>query len=71
MKGRKPKDPILEVLDGNRGKKKQQEPVEIPTDFPSQPKHFGGEYAETWGAVKVVLQDNGCPVRSSDVSRAE
>ena len=71
MKGRKPKDPILEVLDGNRGKKKQPEPVEIPTDFPVMPKHFGGEYAETWGAVKVALQDNGYPIRSSDVFSLE
>ena len=71
MKGRKPKDPILKVLEGNRGKKKQQEPVGISTDFPAMPKHFRGEYAETWGAVKVALQDNGYPVRSSDVFALE
>ena len=71
MKGRKPKDLILKVLEGNRGKRKQSEPVEIPTDYPSQPKHFRGEYAETWGAAKVVLQDNGYPVRSSDVCSLE
>ena len=52
-------------------KKKQREPVEIPTDYPAMPKHFSGEYAETWGAAKVVLQDNGYPVRSSDVFSLE
>ncbi len=71
MKGRKPKDSVLSVLDGGRGKRRQPQPVEIPTDFPAKPDHLEGEYAEVWGAVKAVLEDNGCPVRSSDVFSLE
>ena len=71
MRGRKPKDPVLSVLDGGRGKRRQSQPVEIPTDFPAKPDHLEGDCAKVWGALSVALQDNGCPVRSSDIFALE
>ena len=67
VKGRKPKDARLGVLDGGRGKRRQSQPVEIPTDYPRKPEHLEGDCAKVWSALNVALQDNGCPVRSSDV----
>ena len=71
MKGRKPKDARPSVLDGGRDKRRQPQPVEIPTDYPRKPDHLEGDYAEVWSALEVALQDNGCPVRSSDVFALE
>jgi phage terminase small subunit len=71
VKGRKPKDPVLSVLDGGRGKRRQPQPVEIPTDYPRKPDQLEGDCAEVWSALSVALQDNGCPVRSSDVFALE
>ena len=66
MRGRKPKDSVLGVLDGGRGKRRQPEPVEIPTDYPRKPDGLEGAYAEVRSALRVALQDNGYPVRTSD-----
>ena len=69
VRGRKPKHPDLEVLDGGRGKKAAPPEVESPTAYPEMTEGF--EHAELWKQLRVVFEENGTPIRSSDVFAIE
>ena len=64
-RGRKPKHPGLEVLDGGRGKRAQPQTVEIPSEYPAYPEDF--PHRELWARVQTLFQENGVPIRSTDI----
>ena len=68
-RGRKPKHPGLEVLDGGRGKRAQPQTVEIPSEYPAFPPDF--EHSELWAQLQGIFEENGTPIRSSDVFAIE
>ena len=68
-RGRKPKHPSLEVLDGGRGKRSQPQDVELPGDYPACPADF--KEHEIWAEVQSLFEENGVPVRSTDVYAIE
>ena len=63
-RGRKPKHPGLEVLDGGRGKRRLPQTVEIPGEYPACPPDF--EHPELWAQLQGIFEENGTPTRSSD-----
>ena len=79
IRGRKPKHPGLEVLDGGRGKKAAKPELDLPTGYPAMPAEWkkaeGNEPAighpELWTQLQTIFQDNGTPIRSSDVFSIE
>ena len=68
-RGRKPKHPGLELLDGGRSKKAAQPDVESPTDYPPMREDFN--HAELWVQLRTLFEENGAPIRSSDVFAIE
>ena len=68
-RGRKPKHPGLELLDGGRGKKAAKPDVESPTDYPPMREDF--EHVELWGQLHSLFEENGTPIRSTDVFAIE
>ena len=64
LRGRKPKHPALEVLDGGRGKRAQPQPVEIPSAYPACPPDF--DHPELWAELQGIFEENGTPIRSTD-----
>ena len=68
-RGRKPKHPGLEVLDGGRGKRAQPQTVEIPSEYPACPPDF--ERKELWAEIQGLFEENGVPVRSTDIYAIE
>ncbi len=68
-RGRKPKHPGLELLDGGRGKNAAKPDVESPTDYPPMREDF--EHAGLWAQLRTLFEDNGTPIRSSDVFAIE
>ena len=69
LKGRKPKHPGLELLDGGRGKKATQPDVESPTDYPPMGEDF--EHPELWTQLRGLFEENGTPIRSTDLFAIE
>ena len=69
LRGRKPKHPGLEVLDGGRNKRRAPQSVEIPGGYPECPPEF--EHAKVWKQLRVTFEENGTPIRSSDVFAIE
>ena len=69
LRGRKTKHPSLEVLDGGRGKHRQPRIVEIPGEYPACPPDF--EHPELWAELQSIFEENGTPIRSSDVFAIE
>ncbi len=67
--GRKPKHPGLELLDGGRSKKASRPDVELPTEYPPMREDF--EHAALWDQVRVLFEENGTPIRSTDVFAIE
>ena len=68
-RGRKPKHPGLELLDGGRGKKGRRPLIEVPTEYPAMRKDF--EHAALWAQLHGLFEENGTPIRSSDVFAIE
>ena len=68
-RGRKPKHPGLELLDGGRGKKAAKPDVESPTDYPPMREDFN--HVELWTQLQTLFEENGTPIRSSDVFAIE
>ncbi len=68
-RGRKPKHQGLEILDGGRGKKAAKPDVESPTDYPPMRKDF--KHVELWGQLRTLFEENGTPIRSTDVFAIE
>ena len=66
LRGRKPKHPGLELLDGKRG---QPQAVEIPGEYPTCPPEF--EHPELWAQLQTIFEENGTPIRSTDVFAIE
>ena len=64
LRGRKPKHPSLEVLDGGRNKRGLPRTVEIPGEYPACPPDF--EHSELWAELQGIFAENGTPIRSSD-----
>ena len=69
LKGRKPKHPGLELLDGGRGKRAAPQAVQIPGEYPACPPDF--EHPELWAKLQRIFEENGTPIRSSDVFAIE
>ena len=69
FRGRKPKHPALEVLDGGRGKRRLPRTVEIPGAYPACPPDF--EHSELWAELQGIFEENGTPIRSTDVFAIE
>ena len=67
MRGRKPKDPYFNTLDGGRSKKRRRESTEIAGDYPTKPRGLTGEAGKVWHTLRLVFQDNGMLIRSTDV----
>ncbi len=68
-RGRKPKHPGLEVLDGGRGKRAQPQTIEIPSEYPACPPDF--KRKELWAEIQTLFEENGVPVRSTDIYAIE
>ena len=68
-RGRKPKHPGLELLDGGRGKKASQPDVESRADYPPMREDFA--HPELWVQLRSLFEENGTPIRSSDVFAIE
>ena len=68
LKGRKPKHPSLEILDGGRNKRRLPQAVEIP-EYPACAPDF--EHPELWAELQGIFEENGTPIRSSDVFAIE
>ena len=64
LRGRKPKHPTLEILDGGRGKRRPPRTVEIPSEYPACPPDF--EHSELWAELQGIFEENGTPIRSTD-----
>ena len=64
LRGRKPKHPRLEILDGGRNKRGQPRTVEIPSEYPACPPDF--DHPELWAELQGIFEDNGTPIRSTD-----
>ena len=64
LRGRKPKHPGIEVLDGGRNKRRAPQSVEIPGGYPECPPEF--EHPKVWKQLRVLFEENGTPIRSSD-----
>jgi len=64
LKGRKPKHPGLELLDGGRGKRATPQAVQIPGEYPACPADF--EHSELWAELRRIFEENGTPIRSTD-----
>ncbi len=69
LRGRKPKHPALEVLDGGRGKRRLPRTVEIPGEYPACPPDF--EHSELWAELLRIFEENGAPIRTTDVFAVE
>ena len=68
-RGRKPKHPGLELLDGGRSKKAIRPDGESPTDYPPMRKEFA--HPELWVQLRTLFEENGTPIRSTDVFAIE
>ena len=68
-RGRKPKHPGLELLDGGRSKKAVQPDVESPTDYPPMREDFA--HPALWKQLRTLFEENGTPIRSTDVFAIE
>ena len=68
-RGRKPKHPGLELLDGGRSKKAVQPDVESPTGYPPMRQEFA--HPELWVQLQTLFEENGTPIRSTDVFAIE
>lgn len=55
MKGRKPKPPVLKVINGNPGKREIPESPEVTPAIPTKPAHLKGLASETWDAIAPEL----------------
>ena len=64
LRGRKPKHPSLEVLDGGRNKRGRPRIVEIPGQYPACPPDF--EHPVLWAELQGIFEENGTPIRSTD-----
>ena len=64
LRGRNPKHPGLELLDGGRGKRAAPQAVEIPSGYPACPPHF--DHPELWAELQGIFEENGTPIRSTD-----
>ncbi len=69
IRGRKPKHPGLELLDGGRGKRAAPQAVQIPGEYPACPADF--EHPELWAQLQRIFEENGTPIRSSDMFAIE
>ena len=69
LRGRKPKHPGLDLLDGGRNKRGLPQAVEIPGGYPVCPPDF--EHPELWAQLQTIFEENGAPIRSSDVFAIE
>ena len=69
LKGRKPKHPGLELLDGGRGKRATPQAVQIPGEYPACPADF--EHSELWAELRRIFEENGTPIRTTDVFAVE
>ena len=56
-------------MDGGRGKNAKPPAVEIPTDYP--PMREGFEHPVLWVQLQTIFEENGTPIRSSDVFAIE
>ena len=69
LRGRKPKHPGLELLGRGRNKRGLPQPVEIRGEYPTCPSDF--EHPELWAQLQTIFEENGTPIRSSDVFAIE
>ena len=69
LRGRKPKHPGLQLLDGGRSKRGLPEAVETPGEYPACPPGF--EHAELWAQLQTIFEENGTPIRSTDLFAIE
>ena len=69
LRGRKPKHPGLELLDGGRGKRAAPQAVQIPGEYPACPPDF--EHSELWAELRRIFEENGTPIRTTDVFAVE